>query len=307
MASVIRRPGLCVLMYHRVSKADGIFRGVDVSVFRQEMMWLRANCRVMTPDEVEESLHCREGPRPRVLLTFDDGYLDYYENAYPILRDLGLPSLVFLTTSFMDRGGLMWHDVVRLAVRETKKREVEIPWEANTVLTLDGDHSRSALENVSVAHLKAVAQEERDFWLRQLLGALGVGQDELHSLVGRQMLNWDEVRATSDLTRYGGHTHTHPILSRSGMEVQAREIESCRDRILAETGVAPKHFAYPNGQRGDYTEQTKALVRASGFEAAYSTSRGLNGPETDRLELRRMSAPRSVGDVAWYLTRARWC
>ena len=47
------------------------------------------------------------------------------------------------------------------------------------------------------------------------------------------MLTWDEVRATLDLTRYGGHSHTHPILSRLDRADAEREIRTCRDRDSA--------------------------------------------------------------------------
>ena len=74
----------------------------------------------------------------------------------------------------------------------------------------------------------------------------------------RQMLTWDEVRRTMKLTTYGGHSHTHPIMSRLD-----RRRRRARDRARARIASPPRPaarrrtFAYPNGRRTDYTPETQ--------------------------------------------------
>jgi peptidoglycan/xylan/chitin deacetylase (PgdA/CDA1 family) len=121
------------------------------------------------------------------------------------------------------------------------------------------------------------------------------------------MLTWDEVRATADVTTYGGHTHTHPIMSRLTPEECDREIRECRDRLVAETGRAPRYFAYPNGGRDDFDAATAEALRRHGFSVAFSTIEGVAGADTDWMAVRRIpgvNAP--AADLAWYLaTRSR--
>lgn len=86
---------------------------------------------------------------------------------------------------------------------------------------------------------------------QQLFNILGV--DPNSSNIQRQMLTWDEVRATMKLTYFGGHTHTHPILSQLDSQSAEDEIRTCRDRIYQETGITPRYFAYPNGRAIDFS------------------------------------------------------
>ena len=89
------------------------------------------------------------------------------------------------------------------------------------------------------------------------------------------------MRAAQDLTTWGGHTHTHPILSRVSHERVEEEVRTCRDRIRAETGREPRHFAYPNGRFRDFGDDTKAVLQRYGFDVAYCVEEGINDATTD--------------------------
>lgn len=101
-----------ILMYHYISHPppDADIYRVDLSVtpemFRQQMVWLREN-GYETIDLYDLSgaiVNRAELPEKPVLLTFDDGYLDNYENAYPILQELGFEGTFFIVTDFVDSG-----------------------------------------------------------------------------------------------------------------------------------------------------------------------------------------------------------
>lgn len=298
-AATARKRGVTVLMYHRIRTAGDLFPGVDVSVFRDEMQWLRDNCKVIAPEGLRDAASRPPRARPAVLVTFDDGYRDYRDNAYPVLKELGIPALVFLSTAFQDRGGIAWWDALFLAARRTMRREAQLPWKGGRNVSLVDDAGRSAFLSESKARLKAVPDADREAELARVLDALEVDGEALR--VDRQMMNWDEVRATSGLTRYGGHTHTHTIMSRLDPARLEEEIRTCRDRIRAETGVNPTFFAYPNGRASDFTEEAKALLRNYGFGMAFTTIEGINDGSTDFMEIRRIPGSGSIPEFAWRL------
>jgi peptidoglycan/xylan/chitin deacetylase (PgdA/CDA1 family) len=297
MSLLFRKRGITVLMYHRVTRPGAPFEGLDVSLFHDQMRWLRRHCTPIRPEEL--LLHTRNTRwrRPPVLVTFDDGYRDYYENAFPILRDLEIPSLVFVATSFMDNGGLLWTETVHWAVAQAAGRRARLPWSDGEVFDLSSERERERFVNVAKSHLKQVPDAKRKQGLEQFLGELGVSPGQ--AVIERQMMTWDEVRATLGLAQIGGHSHTHPIMSQLDERQMEFEIKICSERIESQTGRRPKYFAYPNGRQQDFNELTRQLLRRYGFELAFSTIAGINGAEMDDMAIRRQpTGAASTGDFA---------
>jgi len=96
---------LIILLYHRIS--DDLEPGdliVPVEKFREQMEFLKRNCQVISLEQFLLGHHVTKSPvtsKTRVIITFDDGYRDNYLNAYPILKKLGLPAIIFLITSMI--------------------------------------------------------------------------------------------------------------------------------------------------------------------------------------------------------------
>jgi peptidoglycan/xylan/chitin deacetylase (PgdA/CDA1 family) len=292
----LKAPGVTVLMYHRVTPPSSAFDGCPVDTFREQMQWLKHHCLPIGPDQLLQ--HTRESKqvRPPVVVTFDDGFRDYFDHAYPILKELDIPAVVFLATSFVDAGGMIWTDEVTWAIRNATSRPTRLPWSAETVFDFTSPHDRSHFEHMAKLHLKSVPNAERKEKLAQLFKALVIPPAQAQA--ERQMLNWDEVRATLGLTTFGGHSHTHPIMSQLD-EVEAdAEIRTCRERLLAETGQAPKYFAYPNGRRQDFNDTTKRLLKYHGFELAFSTIGGINDRNMDTMAIKRIHGGNGTPDMA---------
>jgi peptidoglycan/xylan/chitin deacetylase (PgdA/CDA1 family) len=100
------------------------------------------------------------------------------------------------------------------------------------------------------------------------------------------VLGWDEI---VDLDRQGtlrfeAHTVSHPSLLAIDDATAAAEIQECRHELEARLGRPVSAFAFPAGLFG---ERERRLVAEAGFTAAVSCEPGVNGPETDRLALRR--------------------
>jgi peptidoglycan/xylan/chitin deacetylase (PgdA/CDA1 family) len=102
------------------------------------------------------------------------------------------------------------------------------------------------------------------------------------------MLAWDDVRAMrKGRIDFGGHTVSHPFLSRLSQPEVLWEVSQCKRRIEEELQEPIAHFAYPSGREDDFGMWNKDVVRAAGYQAAVTTIWGVNHGTTDLMELRR--------------------
>jgi peptidoglycan/xylan/chitin deacetylase (PgdA/CDA1 family) len=292
-------PGVAVLMYHRVGRVEP-FYGLNPQTFGKHIEWLATNCEIIAPQDLQES--CRRSAtssRRKVVLTFDDGFAGYYEHAYPVLKRHGVPAAVFLATASIDDPSLLiWPDRVTLAVTRTTRQSIAAPWNERLQCDLSTPHRRRVFIHDFKMAGKLAPDAERRRMIEHMIAALDIGDLS----TSRQMMNWDEVRAASDITTWGGHTHTHPILSRVTDEDLDYEVRMSRDRIAEKTGKAPRLFAYPNGRTMDYDERSRAALSKYGFEIAFATDEGLNGPGTDWHAVRRLPGDCTVAELAWMMS-----
>jgi peptidoglycan/xylan/chitin deacetylase (PgdA/CDA1 family) len=303
------RSGLSVLMYHRVTTPDMFPYEGDVSTetFRSMMSWLKKYCEIIHPDQTLSAIHERRAKgRPRVLITFDDGCRDYYDNAWPIIRELEIPTLAFLCTSPIDNseGGetiwpyqMLWH--INLAPDGIYQQ----PWSPGETFDFALQERRDVFFHQALDYLFTLPDEERRARVKELDELLGAPRTR--SFFERQMMTWDEIRQTMEFTTFGGHTHTHPIMSQLSPEKLDYEIKTCRDRILAETGVAPRYFSYPNGTLADFTDAARHILSQYGFALSFSTVTGYNkGAFCDPYTLKRLYHGETTNSMISLIVRA---
>jgi peptidoglycan/xylan/chitin deacetylase (PgdA/CDA1 family) len=248
------------------------------------MRWLRDNCDPIRYEDLVERTRAPSRGKPAVLVTFDDGYRSYFDLAYPVLKQYGIPAVVFLVTGLVDEPGVLWTDRIQWAALASRRTSLNLPWfeDCRTILLTDRA-SRRAFAVAVRQYLKTIPDEQRVERVTELVDMLGDAPPR-----ARQMMSWDEVRGSMDLTTYGGHTHTHCILSQVDRTGAAREIGMCRDRIAAETGATPLSFAYPNGSPADYTEETKSVLREQGFEVSFCSTEGIAAADSDWMAVKRL-------------------
>lgn len=90
-----------VLCYHSIHPTSA-FASASPSAFARHLEWLATSCDVVPLAEIP-SLHSVPRSRPAVAITFDDGYLDNYEIAFPMLQRYGLPATFFVTVGFLEK------------------------------------------------------------------------------------------------------------------------------------------------------------------------------------------------------------
>jgi peptidoglycan/xylan/chitin deacetylase (PgdA/CDA1 family) len=100
-----RRPGLLVLIYHRVGAGMGQEMDLPAALFERQLRFLRKEAPLEVVALAEGLSRAEAGglDRDLVAVTFDDGYRDVYTRAWPVLRELAVPATLFLATAFLER------------------------------------------------------------------------------------------------------------------------------------------------------------------------------------------------------------
>jgi peptidoglycan/xylan/chitin deacetylase (PgdA/CDA1 family) len=257
--------GLLVLNYHRIgepgsSVLDHDLFSATADQFERQVDHFAANCDVIALDEVPAALRASRGRR--VLITFDDGYRDNFDLAFPILRAAGVPAAFFLATGFLDRPRLSWWD--------------ELAWMGA---------GREAPERY-----KRLAPGEGEAFLDAAALRSGRGRAGPREAEGVWM-TWDMAREMRDAgMAFGGHTVHHPVLAGLPAERQRREIGGSAQRLAEELGITMRAFSYPVGSPGTFDETTKRLVREAGCDIAFAFAGGRARPgAADPLAIPRMT------------------
>ena len=167
-------PRITVLLYHRVSDSVRDNLTVGVAQFDRQIALLRANCQVLSIEEVVSVDRVSPAPKPMVCVTFDDGYLDNYTNAAPILQRHGVPAAFFVSTGIIDTSSSFPHDILR--------GNAPIPvmrWEQLRLMKKNG----FSIGSHSVSHIDCAAEPEE-----KVRSELLQSREQLASELGQQQM-----------------------------------------------------------------------------------------------------------------------
>lgn len=286
---------LAVLTYHRIDEPGvrpelhpGLLSATPAG-FRSHIEALAARWTPVSLDQVVAASHGTALPARAVLVTIDDAYDDVAQHAWPILRDAGVPAVLFVPTGYPDDPTRsFWWDDLHHAVRTAPSGTVATPVGA---LLLDDEASRSAAFRSLRSWFKGTPHVDATARLPELLLALG-GTTRRPPVLG-----WDELRRLQDEgLALAPHSVSHAMLDRLDDERLAAEIRESRQRLADETGSRVPVFAYPSGQHDD---RVVRAVADAGIEVAFTTRRGLNQPgRTDWLRVRRINVSHGMPPAA---------
>lgn len=286
-----------VLMYHRVlpTGADTFSHyGIIISpeTFALQMQFLKRHFRLLTPEQFGAELTGPGFGRRSCLVTFDDGWQDNHRHALPVLKKLGIPTVVFVATAFVGTSNTFWQErLTRLLFMASRSPPVG----DDVLRELDALDSRSMddaaaeyrLRNV-VTTLKLREPMIKERLIQRLEADARRASLDASDLGEDRFLSWDEVRDLQDsgVVTVGSHAHTHtplPSLGYAGAKVElARAQQELRDHGIPPTAIC----AYPNGNVDD---TVAAAARDAGITLGFATGHGRVSNGDDPLRLRRIN------------------
>lgn len=228
---------------------------------------------VVSLDEAHFRLIEGEYRNPFVCFTFDDGYRDNLEYAYPIFKRHDLPFAVYVATDYLDGHGDLWWLALEKVIVKVNALTAKI----------DGSLRRfrcaTPAEKDATFHsiywwLRSIDEADARGFVRELCNGIDVDSD---ALVQDLMMTWDEVRtlAADPLVTIGAHTRRHYALAKLTLGEAQVEIDESVRRIQRETGKVCRHFSYPYGDETSAGVREFNLVKEMGLRTGVTTRKGL--------------------------------
>lgn len=268
-----------ILMFHRVrpASADGFQPNRHLEVTPDYLDYTLSRLRrddvaIVSMDEAVDQL--ARGVQGRfAAITFDDGYADNREHAWPVLRRHGTPFTIYVASGLIDGTARAWWMTIEEVVRRNDVVSLEIDGRPMRFATRTKREKHAAVFALA-DRLCCVGEDIRSAFVDRLAAATGF---DIRAMLAREMMTWADVRdmLADPLTTIGAHTVDHPSLASLGDADARREMAAGRDRIAETTGVRPQHFAYPFGRRRDVSCRDVALAAELGFRSAVTTHPGV--------------------------------
>jgi peptidoglycan/xylan/chitin deacetylase (PgdA/CDA1 family) len=215
-----------------------------------------------------------EGDRkPFVCFTFDDGYRDNLEYAYPVFKRHELPFAVYVPTNYADGHGEVWWLALARVVVKLDALDVKIDGSTRRLRASTPDEKDAAFQTI-YWWLRSIDEADARAYVRDL--CYGIDFDP-RGLCHELMMTWDEVRqlAADPLVTIGAHTRDHFALAKLTLAEARAEIAESVRRIERETGRPCQHFSYPYGDAASAGPREFQLVREMGLKTGVTSRQGL--------------------------------
>jgi peptidoglycan/xylan/chitin deacetylase (PgdA/CDA1 family) len=302
--SAVSTPWLSVLTYHRFPGPaekeafdDGVI-DVTPAAFDRQISCLKKHFNLVGLDELCAFAAGKELPPNAVAITFDDGYLDNYDVALPILKRHDAKAIFFVPTAYISERRTYWWDRVAYTVKHSARDRIELEYPFRIDITLS--NRTLAIERI-LRLVKTHQPLDLPRFLDELTKAADISWSHAmeRAFADQLLLTWDHVRA---LRQAGmdvqSHTRTHRVLQTLDDDALLDELAGSRADLERELGEPARALAYPVGTPIAERSPIRAALEKAGYELGFSNGTGsnpINGP-VDRFNICRQTVGANLPD-----------
>ncbi len=293
-----------ILAYHRIVDVpdedefpfDVELVSASVSAFAEQMTFVRDHYQPIT---LAALLACVDNaqppPRGAIVISFDDGFADNYYNAFQILRRLGIPATIFLSTGYIDRQQMFWYEKLTHDVMTTRATQLRLLDEAPLTIGDDAPARRNVLAML-LRRLKRVPNQQRLDCLADLDRQLSPPED-CNGDSRSGPMTWEQVAEMARAgIEFGSHSVTHPVLSMLDPADLDFELQASKASIETVTGIPCQTIAYPVGGAEAFNPRVQRAVQAAGYRLGLTYLSGVDVPaDWDPFALHRLHVERYTG------------
>lgn len=254
-----------IINFHGVTNINGNRfnnRHLDVSDFEKTIVYLKQNFNIVSLSEIFKYYQSNVQPKKRTIaLTFDDGYLNNFTVALPLLKKHKIPATFYLISKgLQDDDYYVWPDIVDL-IQKNVKQDVILD---SFVFKFPNFYSEEAKKNL-VDFIKS-SGSKRDNYMNELASSFPFYKTvvkefpELIELIRKDNFG---IYAQEPLIEYGSHTHAHYNLEYLSDEECKMELKESKRIIEEFTGKKVVSLAFPDGS---YSKRTVEIALAEGYK-----------------------------------------
>ncbi len=290
---------LLILAYHRVLPAS--FRDLDIvepgmfvytSTFEAHLQMLRQDFDIVClSDWLRARAQGHTQPKRACAITFDDGWRDNFEFAFPLLKKYEAPATIFVVAGMAGTTKQFWPERLARILRHASDLDVGQPGAGITwveQLLIDTQIPRKELTSCQISELIKIAKQWSDEQISQYLDDVESKIERLPPLQEPDVLDWTQLRqmAATGLISVGSHTTNHiRLTSDVDSKTVHQEVVGSKALIEQELSAPVDLFCYPNGDVSKDAEQ----VVSQTYIGACTTEFGWNRPNADSCRLRRIT------------------
>lgn len=252
----------CIINFHGVRKqTTNIFnnRHIPVSDFEKTLVYLKNNYNIVPLSELFELHRSKKKPEHRTIaITFDDGYLNNFEIAFPILKKYNIPATFYLITKgLVENDFIVWPDLIDLV----KKFD-------NSDITIE-DHKfpppsyyNNSLGSEVINYLKTKGEMAENLSKKAFPDKAKKQVDKVQELI--KLVDAETIKPyiNEPLLEFGSHTHTHYCLEYLSSETLKNELHLSRKIIQDIMGREVVSLAFPDGS---YNHETLSAAKECGY------------------------------------------
>ena len=314
---------LLIITYHRIlpvndprllKEQPGMYVHPDVFDMHLHVLKMYFDIINLNTLSFDSSLSSSPKSKPRCAITFDDGWLDNYQHAFPVLLKHRLPATIFLVSERVGSSEDFWPGQLASLLNHVAQQEPDafndsaFDWLKclNTPNTKYAFAARPPTQN-EIDQIISACKVYSEVFIYQNLDAVKkhIKSRGLTLREERVLLNQNEIieMYQSGLISFGSHTVNHTRLSDElEANIIKHEIADSQHALSQLIGGDINLFCYPNGDYGD-----KALAYVTQYyNAAVTTQKGWNTPTSDPYQLKRIHLHNDIAATqAQFLTRIR--
>lgn len=294
-----------ILAYHRILDDSHGFSGDKelISATKNDFEWqvkyIKQHYNAITFSEL---FACIEGkkslPKNPVIITFDDGFIDNFTNAYQILRENSIPGTFFVSTDYIGKEGTFWFDFVAIAINNLPAGDYENA-KHDIKFTIGNLDNNKQIIRTLLSKMKRIKNNERlelIHWLKEIYNPANISNE---------IMTWENVREMANNgMEIGSHSVSHPILSQLSASDLNKEIIESKLEIQEQLHIDCNVIAYPVGGKNAFNKDVEKLVEENyNFGCSYIS--GVNTKNNmDYYSLKRLHIERDTSKAMFKLLLA---
>lgn len=263
-----------ILMYHRVlnpaSSAYCLQPGMFVSLksFELHLRVLKKQYTVLPLRELLEGCFVKKKALKNCCaITFDDGWLDNYTNAFPLLMKYRMPATIFLATRYIGQDLWFWEEEVALYLRKNSQKFIDAFFKSNLTASQYGKMANLAGDSTEIIYLMKQLDGEQREKIVQQIGARNLQIENKNRIV----INWDEAREMQgDGVDFFSHSHSHILLSGLDYDEAEKDIRTSLALLKKNVVTVQDIFCYPSGR---FSDKIIDILKDNGIKYALTTQR----------------------------------